>query len=247
MDGLDLYQDVVESGTGVVVAFLNGVEAARLFYILHDDEIMVQTLEAADVAEESILGPIMIQWLKEQSPGMVVDYGRISQPMNLEASTTSGYLPVIGGDIEAPRKHARVVFGAYLPTPKTLLVSQRRLSQTFPGQWELPNGRVLNEEPDAVALTRAWKKKLGVDVQVEEQLAELDFIPAPDIVMDIVIYRVRLPKGVRPRPLDAMALKVVSLKEAEKLDALISITATLDVLAGKPPTTRCSFVRTRPS
>ena len=235
MNGLELYQDIALAGSGIIVAYLNGSEAAQLLYIIHEDELVVQSLETNEELQNSAIGAVMVQWLKEQNPGMVVDFSRISNPVELAPSTTAGYLPFTRGTVgeEAPRKHVRVVFGAYMPRPKHLLLSQRRLSQSFPGQWELPNGRVLENESDQDALKRAWRRKLGVEIEVEEKLVELDYIPASDVVMDIVIYTVCLPTGVKPRPLDSMGLKVVSLKEAEELAPLISVTATLDILAGK--------------
>lgn len=243
MNGLELYQDQTESGHGEAAAYLDGVEVARLLYTADPDEIVVQNIKIEEDLKNSSLGAIMIQWLKEQNPGLIVNFEKISSPVSLSPYTVSGYLPLVGGAEEKLKKHLRVVFGAYMPRPGYLLLTQRRLSQTFPGKWELPNGRVIGEEADKEALRRAWKTKLGVDIQVKEKLAELDFVPAEGVLMDIAIYVVCVEPGQKPRPLDAMGMREVTFEDAEQMSDLISVTATLDVMRGDPPTPRCAFVR----
>jgi len=70
----------------------------------------------------------------------------------------------------AEEKRIRVV-AAVIQRDGKYLITQRRPEAVLPMLWEFPGGRVEGEEKDDEALRREMLERLGVDIEVDEQLS----------------------------------------------------------------------------
>ena len=66
----------------------------------------------------------------------------------------------------------RVVAGLILDGEK-LLVCQRTKYQTMPLKWEFPGGKIENGEQPRDALRRELEEELGIDAQIDEEVARI--------------------------------------------------------------------------
>lgn len=96
------------------------------------------------------------------------------------------------------------------------LVCRRRAGDFLGGYWEFPGGKRQPGEPWEVCLKREIREELGVRVAA---LAPYGGMRSRYRNRTIVfrVFRCRLGAGRRPRPLDADALKWVSLGELQRL------------------------------
>ncbi|WP_256277768.1 (deoxy)nucleoside triphosphate pyrophosphohydrolase [Mycolicibacterium grossiae] len=106
-----------------------------------------------------------------------------------------------------------VVAGALI-ADAALLVAQRRHPPELAGLWELPGGKALPGESDAVALARELQEELGVHVDVGERIGA-DVALRDTLVLRA--YRVTLRAG-EVAALDHQALRWVTRDDLDGLD-----------------------------
>lgn len=94
------------------------------------------------------------------------------------------------------KPHIRVV-AAEITRDGRYLITQRRPEATLPLLWEFPGGRVEDGETDAEALRRELQLRLGVTVDVGEQvlLVSHDY---PGYTIDLAVFRATTSGEVRP-------------------------------------------------
>ena len=56
-----------------------------------------------------------------------------------------------------------------------VLVCQRRFSDTFPGKWEFPGGKVEPGESASEAVARELLEELGIHAEIGELVGEMDY------------------------------------------------------------------------
>jgi 8-oxo-dGTP diphosphatase len=105
------------------------------------------------------------------------------------------------------RPKSRVV-SAEIAVSGEYLLTQRLPGAVLPLLWEFPGGRVREGETDAEALVRCVRDRIGVGVEVEERLLEVEHDYADRTVV-LVVYRCHL-DGQRPWPHKVNALAWVA-------------------------------------
>lgn len=85
------------------------------------------------------------------------------------------------------KPHIRVV-AAEIERDGRFLITQRRPKATMPLLWEFPGGRVEADETDAEALAREVRDRLGISVEVGEQILLVSHEYA-DYAIDLAVYR----------------------------------------------------------
>ena len=94
------------------------------------------------------------------------------------------------------KPHIRVV-AAEIERDGRFLITQRRPHATMPLLWEFPGGRVETDETDAAALAREVFDRLGISVEVGEQILLVSHEYA-DYAIDLAVYRATGAGEVRP-------------------------------------------------
>ena len=94
------------------------------------------------------------------------------------------------------KPHIRVV-AAEIERDGRFLITQRRPHATMPLLWEFPGGRVETDETDAAALAREVFDRLGISVEVGEQILLVSHEYA-DYAIDLAVYRATGTGEVRP-------------------------------------------------
>lgn len=79
------------------------------------------------------------------------------------------------------------------------LIAQRSPDGVLPLLWEFPGGRVEAGETDQQALARKLFEKFGVPSEVGALSLEVVH-EYEDYVVDLVVYRAKVPPGVLPAP-----------------------------------------------
>ena len=106
-----------------------------------------------------------------------------------------------------------VVAGAVIAESR-VLVAQRLRPPELAGRWELPGGKVAQDETEPEALARELAEELGVDVAVGERLGG-------DITLNATTtlraYQVRLIRG-EPQPHDHRALRWLTAAQLHDID-----------------------------
>lgn len=74
------------------------------------------------------------------------------------------------------------------------LINQRKATAVLPLLWEFPGGRVRTGETDVQALTRAVRERVGVQVDVGEQILETVH-EYEQWGVTLLVYRCRIPEG----------------------------------------------------
>lgn len=91
------------------------------------------------------------------------------------------------------KKRIRVVSAAIMLDDR-YLITQRMKKAVLPDLWEFPGGKVEEGESDAEALRREVRYRVGVEVQVKEQISKVsrDYT---DYVLDLHLYRCTIVEG----------------------------------------------------
>jgi 8-oxo-dGTP diphosphatase len=110
-----------------------------------------------------------------------------------------------------------VVAAALIDEDGRVLLQQRAPHRSMPGLWEFPGGKVESGETPEAALARELEEELGVRV-APEAMAPVAF--ASDALGErhlvLLLYAARAWEG-EPQPLDASALRWVTVEEMEAL------------------------------
>ncbi|HEU4968878.1 (deoxy)nucleoside triphosphate pyrophosphohydrolase [Sphingomonas sp.] len=110
-----------------------------------------------------------------------------------------------------------VVAAALIDADGRVLLQQRAPHRSMPGLWEFPGGKVESGETPEAALARELEEELGVRV-APEAMAPVAF--ASDALGErhlvLLLYAARAWEG-EPQPLDASALRWVTVEEMEAL------------------------------
>ncbi len=107
----------------------------------------------------------------------------------------------------ADRPRTRVV-SAEITKDGDYLLTQRLPTAVLPLLWEFPGGRVRPGESDAEALVRCVRERVGVRVEVEDRLLEVEH-DYGDRTVVLAVYRCHL-DGQRPWPHKVHALAWVA-------------------------------------
>jgi 8-oxo-dGTP diphosphatase len=119
-----------------------------------------------------------------------------------------------------------VVAGAVIAESK-VLVAQRTRPPELAGRWELPGGKVAEDETEPEALARELAEELGVEVAVGGRLGD---DVAINTTTTLRAYAVELVHG-EPQPHDHGALRWVSAAELADVDWVPADRAFLPALS----------------
>lgn len=121
-----------------------------------------------------------------------------------------------------------VVVGAMIEQAGKYLITQRSPTASLPLKWEFPGGRKEEEETDREALARELRERLGVDVEVGQQVMHVAH-SYPDYDIDFRVFRCRMRGGavnrtrvhdfrwVAPHELDQYEFPAADQKTFEQL------------------------------
>lgn len=110
-----------------------------------------------------------------------------------------------------------VVAGAFV-RDGLLLLTRRPEGGPLAGFWELPGGKVEEDETPDAALEREWREELGVEVESCEPLTFVSGAPNGSHVT-LLVYLVRLLRG-EPSPLGVAEVRWTTPEEASLLPLL---------------------------
>jgi 8-oxo-dGTP diphosphatase len=109
------------------------------------------------------------------------------------------------------------------------LITQRRDEAVLPGLWEFPGGKVEEGETDEAALHREVMGRIGVDVVVQQKLAERQHAYEKYDV-HLTLYACQLPAEITPQPLRVKDLRWVTSSEFSSYKFPPADQATMDRL-----------------
>ena len=109
--------------------------------------------------------------------------------------------------------HIRVV-AAVIEKRGRLLITRRRADDSLGGMWEFPTGEVEENESDGAALRRELHKRVGVSIEVGEEIKHRSSC-CDGYVVDLVLYKARLMPGQKPYPIGVEDLRWVPVGELE--------------------------------
>ena len=93
------------------------------------------------------------------------------------------------------REHRQLlVVAAFIERRGRVLLSQRRVDQSFPLAWEFPGGKVEPGEDLISALVREIREELGCTIRVGEIL-DLVYHAYPDFDLIMPVYRATIARG----------------------------------------------------
>ncbi|GAO38084.1 putative hydrolase [Sphingomonas changbaiensis NBRC 104936] len=128
-----------------------------------------------------------------------------------------------------------VVAAALMDADGRILLQQRAPRRSMPGLWEFPGGKVEPGETPEAALARELEEELGVTV-APDALAPIAF--ASDTLGErhlvLLLYVARTWAG-EPRPLDASALRWVTVDEIDDLPMPPADVPLVKALAASAP------------
>jgi 8-oxo-dGTP diphosphatase len=111
-----------------------------------------------------------------------------------------------------------VVAGALFDSSGRVLIAQRPPGKHMAGGWEFPGGKLNPGEAPLAGLKRELHEELGVMVQSADHLLAYRHV-YPDRCVLLELWRVTAFTG-EPRPLDAQALRWVSLQDLDTVGLL---------------------------
>ena len=109
------------------------------------------------------------------------------------------------------------------------LITQRRDEAVLPGLWECPGGKVEEGETDEAALHREVMGRIGVDVVVQQKLAERHHA-YEKYEVHLTLYACLLPADLTPQPLRVKDLRWVTSGEFSSYKFPPADQATMDRL-----------------
>jgi 8-oxo-dGTP diphosphatase len=92
------------------------------------------------------------------------------------------------------------------------LITQRNANAVLPLLWEFPGGRVEPNEPEATALHREVRGRIGVDVVVGHKLGE-HIHEYGSYCVQLTMYSCKLQTEARPYPATVADLRWVTSRE----------------------------------
>jgi 8-oxo-dGTP diphosphatase len=130
-------------------------------------------------------------------------------------------------------RNVRVV-AAVIEREGRYLITQRRDGAVLPGLWEFPGGKVEEGETDEQALHREVLGRVGVDVEVQQKLAERHHAYEKYDV-HLTLYACRLEPDREPKPLRVADLRWVTSSEFSSYTFPPADQATMDQLLEADP------------
>jgi 8-oxo-dGTP diphosphatase len=109
------------------------------------------------------------------------------------------------------------------------LITQRRDEAVLPGLWEFPGGKVEEGETDEAALHREVLGRVGVDVVVQQRVAERHHAYEKYDV-HLTLYACKLEAHKNPQPLRVKDLRWVASSEFSSYKFPPADQATMDQL-----------------
>ena len=88
----------------------------------------------------------------------------------------------------------RIVVAALIEQDGALFVTQRLKTDSFPGLWEFPGGKVEPEESPEEALVRECREELGIEIEVG-QIREVIFHRYDSFCVLLLFYQCRMVSG----------------------------------------------------
>ena len=130
-----------------------------------------------------------------------------------------------------PRPNLRVV-SAEIVQHGRYLITQRQPDAVLGGLWEFPGGRVRPDESDATALRRALQDRVGVQVQVGEQVMEVvhDY---EGYVLTLAVYLCEIEGDAEPEAKRVAAVAWVGSEEFGEYAFPGADQKTVDLLVGE--------------
>ena len=86
------------------------------------------------------------------------------------------------------------VTAAVVIQDKKILLAKRREGGRHPGRWEFPGGKVEPGETQAGCLAREMAEEMGVEVEVREKLAEVEY-SYPDMNIRLAAFKCEITGG----------------------------------------------------
>ena len=123
------------------------------------------------------------------------------------------------------------VVAAVIEHASRFLITQRRPEAVLPLLWEFPGGRVEEGETDETALTREVHERLGVDVEVGEQISSQTHA-YQKYTVTLVVYRATIVDGFRITCNTVHDFRWVTSDEFDDYPFPPADQATLDQLLG---------------
>ena len=110
-----------------------------------------------------------------------------------------------------PKPRLRIIHAAIAVIERRgrYLICQRRHDDSLGGYWEFPGGKRETGETWETCLRRELREELGVAVRAIRVYGRMRY-RYPDGIVSFRIFRCAIARG-RPRPLDAQALRWISL------------------------------------
>jgi 8-oxo-dGTP diphosphatase len=100
-----------------------------------------------------------------------------------------------GNARRTPEPTAKQVVAALIVTDGKILICQRTRHQTMPLKWEFPGGKIEKGEQPRDALRRELEEELGIDAQVEEEVARFRHRYKTGNSVELRFYAVRHYEG----------------------------------------------------
>jgi len=129
---------------------------------------------------------------------------------------------------------ALVVAGAVVRDGRLLAVRRTRPAE-LAGRWELPGGKVDEDESPAEALARELREELGVRVRLQEWLPGTSGIGEGDL--RLTVAPVTLLEG-EPTPVEHDAVRWLAIDELEDVDWLEPDRPFLDAIGSRLQSTK---------
>ncbi len=200
--------DVLTGPLGVKLtvtrADLSGVSAAGEFLELHTD--LVVTGAGTMVVDR--VGWTTVGGVVGRFADMTVGRGMALRVLEKRSASLAQRCAELGA--------AKVVVGAAIVRDGRLLAQQRAFPESHAGQWELPGGRVEEDEKADEALVRECVEELGVPIVVGAQVGP-DVPLKKDMVLRVFAASLA---GGEPEALEHNAVRWVTADELPGLDWL---------------------------